>query len=101
MMKPELAFYLERQKSWSVKTFGDSKRTLGLTKHIRKELDEIEVKPDDLLEWVDVIILAMDGFWRHGGKPEQLSELIDLKQRMNMSRTFPKTLDSEPSEHLK
>lgn len=53
--------YNERQRQWSRKTFGEGKRTIGILAHIRKELAEIEAKPDDLEEWIDVVILALDG----------------------------------------
>jgi hypothetical protein len=34
--------YLNRQIPWSERTFGHSVRTVGITKHIEKELAEIE-----------------------------------------------------------
>lgn len=60
----QLQQLLANQREWSLKTFGPGRRTVGLIKHIIKELDEIEQKPDDPLEWVDVFILAMDGAHR-------------------------------------
>jgi uncharacterized NAD(P)/FAD-binding protein YdhS len=64
-------------------------RTGGVIDHIRKELREIEADPHDLSEWVDVVILAMDGFWRHGGKASGLLPALLAKQRKNMARTWP------------
>lgn len=58
---------LEDQRRWSAATFGPGYRTAGILAHIRKELAEIEADPHDLEEWIDVILLAIDGFWRHGG----------------------------------
>lgn len=81
--------YLRLQWEWSRRTFGPGRRTLGITDHIRKELAEIEAKPDDLSEWVDVAILAMDGYWRHGGKPEAFMDALLAKQRKNFARTWP------------
>lgn len=85
----ELGPYLERQWAWSKETFGPGLRTKGIIQHIGKELQEIEKDPHDLLEWVDVIILAMDGFWRHGGDPQDLIDLMQAKQDKNLARTWP------------
>ena len=73
--------YNERQRQWSRKTFGDGKRTRGLTAHVRKELAEIEAKPEDLEEWIDVVILALDGAWRAGGTPEGIIAALAAKLR--------------------
>ncbi len=81
--------YYQRQINWSRETFGPALRTKGVIDHIRKELVEIEDDPHDLSEWVDVVILAMDGFWRHGGNAEDLFPALLAKQRKNMARTWP------------
>jgi hypothetical protein len=81
--------YLSRQWEWSKRTFGPGKRTLGIIDHITKELREIAAKPDDLSEWVDVAILAMDGYWRHGGTPEQFMRDMQAKQDKNFARVWP------------
>lgn len=85
----ELVAYLHRQWSWARETFGPALRTKGIVQHITKELREIEAQPHDLAEWVDVIILAMDGFWRHGGKPEDLLPAMQAKQDKNFARSWP------------
>jgi len=97
-----LTKFLERQKEWSIKTFGNSKRTLGIIRHIEKELKEVEEKPNDLTEWIDVIILALDGYWRHGGNTENIMNILQAKQDNNFTRVypFPKSED-EPSEHIR
>ena len=94
--------YLEKQKEWSSNTFGNGKRTLGIIKHIQKELIEIEECPEDLQEWIDVIILAMDGYWRHGGNPKDLMGKLVEKQCIDFSRNYPfPTSENEPSEHIR
>ena len=97
-----LTKYLERQKEWSIRTFGNGKRTLGIIRHIEKELKEVEAKPNDLTEWIDVIILALDGYWRHGGNIEIIMNILQAKQDNNFTRVypFPKSED-EPSEHIR
>lgn len=81
--------YFARQIEWSRETFGPALRTKGIIDHIRKELKEIDRDPHDLSEWIDVVILAMDGFWRHGGKPEDVMPALLAKQRKNMARVWP------------
>ncbi len=97
-----IQYYLQDQQTWSRDTFGPGRRTLGITAHIRKELAEIEADPDDVREWIDVIILALDGYWRHGGKPEDLAEMLEAKQRVNFERAWPAIKpEDQPVEHLK
>ncbi|MCW5711289.1 dATP/dGTP pyrophosphohydrolase domain-containing protein [Shinella sp.] len=84
-----LEAYYARQIEWSRETFGPALRTKGVIDHIRKELTEIEREPHDLSEWIDVVILAMDGFWRHGGKAEDLMPALLAEQQKNMARVWP------------
>ncbi|QRY70340.1 DUF550 domain-containing protein [Ensifer sp. PDNC004] len=84
-----MASYYERQIAWSRQTFGPALRTRGIIDHIRKELREIEQDPRDLSEWIDVVILAMDGFWRHGGQASDLMPALLGKQKKNMARVWP------------
>ena len=95
--------YLTRQRVWSRQTFGQGRRTIGICAHITKELAEIQADPDDVREWIDVIILALDGFWRHGGKPEELAEMLEAKQRVNFERAWPAEVlpQDVTTEHLR
>lgn len=81
--------HLNRQIEFSEKTFGPGTRASGIVDHIRKELTEIEADPGDLEEWVDVILLALDGAWRTGATPEQVATAIDAKMTKNENRTWP------------
>jgi hypothetical protein len=80
---------LRRQREFSEKTFGPGKRTKGVIDHIRKELNEIEADPTDLGEWIDVVILGLDGAWRAGWEPQQIIDAIIAKFRKNEARTWP------------
>lgn len=59
-----IAEYMTHASAWSLRTFGPGPRPLGIAAHIRKEIDEIEGNPADISEWVDLVILALDGCWR-------------------------------------
>lgn len=98
----DLTAYLIRQWEWSRRTFGDGKRTLGIIDHIRKELREVEAQPADLSEWIDLAILAMDGYWRHGGKPEGFMADLQAKQDRNFARKWPEpTSEDVAVEHVR
>lgn len=98
------AEHLRRQRAWSQATFGPGARTFGVLEHIRKELVEIEEAPNDLGEWVDVIILAFDGAWRAGWQPQEIIDAIKAKQARNESREWPdwRTMSQgEAIEHVR
>jgi hypothetical protein len=84
--------HLYRQREWSERTFGPGSREGGVLDHIRKELVEIAdagTAEDKLSEWVDVVILALDGAWRCGGTPQAILDAVQAKQERNEGRTWP------------
>jgi hypothetical protein len=88
-MRFDLVNHIILQREWSMRVFGPNKWVSSLLDHIRKELLEIEANPSDLMEWVDVILLAIDGAWRQGFTPEQIAAAIAAKQRLNEMRKYP------------
>lgn len=96
----DLRAHLVRQSDWSRMTFGPGQRTAGVVDHIRKELREIEAKPDDLSEWIDVAILAFDGAWRAGYTPEQIVAALEAKQTRNEGRTWPDWRTAAPDKAI-
>lgn len=91
------AAHLAHQAAWSEQTFGPGKRTAGVCDHIRKELVEVEADPEDSAEWIDVVILALDGAWRSGMTPEQIIAGIVAKQRKNEGRNWPNWRTADPN----
>lgn len=85
----DLIDHIRRQREWSLRTFGPEPRPAGIIDHIRKELIEIEQSPNDVMEWVDVVILAIDGAWRAGFRPETIAGAIVAKQARNEQRKWP------------
>ena len=81
--------HLYRHREWSEKTFGPGHRWKGVVDHIRKELIEVESAPDDVEEWIDIVILALDGAWRSGATPEQVIAALVAKHEKNESRQWP------------
>ena len=88
-MSFDLVKHLHRQKEFSERTFGPGSRHHGVVDHIRKELDEIILDPTDVEEWIDVVLLALDGAWRAGHSPEQIVAMLEKKQTKNEGRNWP------------
>lgn len=107
-----LASFMGRAAEWSDRVFGEGPRTQRLCNYIRRELAEVEANPMDAVEWVDVIMLAMDGFRRvyqaqsSGGSPEEaascLMEELDSKLAACELREWniPESED-DPVEHVR
>jgi len=96
--------FLYGKRDWSLSTFGPGTRHKGIIAHIRKELKELEDDPRDLDEWIDVILLALDGAWRSGANPERIIEALEAKMRKNRGRNWPdwKALSQDdPIEHVR
>jgi hypothetical protein len=92
--------HLSRQAAWSLKTFGPGKRIDGVTDHIAKELNEVRDSGGALTEWVDVIILGLDGAWRSGATPQQIADAIAAKQAKNEARTWPDWRTADPTKAI-
>lgn len=94
------AAHIERQREFSLRTFGPGPRTAGVLDHITKELDEIRKAPTDLSEWADVIILALDGAQRTGADPQAIIDAIVAKQAKNEAREWPDWRDQDPDKAI-
>lgn len=100
----KLEKYIGRQREWSLSTFGPGARDEGISNHIRKELAEIAESPGDIMEWIDVIILALDGALRNGYSPADIIAALTLKQAINFERDWPdwrEFKNGEPIEHVR
>ena len=100
----DLVAHLRHQIRFSETTFGPGQRTQGILDHIRQELGEIEAAPTDLEEWIDIVILALDGAWRAGHSPREIAAALAKKQAKNEARTWPdwRTVDtSKAIRHIR
>jgi hypothetical protein len=100
----DLIMHLHRHRIFSAPRFGPGARTAALIDHIRKELMEIEQAPTDLEEWVDVLILALDGAWRAGYTPGEIVSALKAKQSKNECRQWPDWRTADPDtaiEHIR
>lgn len=96
----DILAHLKHQREWSERTFGPGQRTAGVVDHIVKELHEIMDAPDDLEEWIDVVILALDGAWRAGYSPQQIVDCWEAKQKKNEGRDWPDWRTAEPGKAI-
>lgn len=95
----DLAEFFDAKAAWSRSTFGKGHRT-GVIAHIRDELKEIEADPRDLTEWIDVVLLAMDGAARSAGADGAafVAALI-AKQQRNTRRSWPSGMPPDAATH--
>lgn len=97
----DLYAWLRQHILWSMETFGDGARTEGLCKHIEKECNEVRASPNDIMEWIDIIILACDGAWRAGYSAREICLALQQKQLINQERQWVRTPENEPTEHTR
>lgn len=104
--KFDLVNHLRRQGYWSQTTFGEGDNRQGILDHIESEIEEIRTASDDEVfeEWIDIVILGLDGAMRSGATPEQVARALNAKQTKNENRSWP-PLDEQQAgkrvEHLK
>jgi hypothetical protein len=107
----DLTQHLLRQMAWSHATFGPGVRTEAVIDHIRKELQEVIDSDGESLEWVDVVILALDGLTRQlayrNGERADAKNVADIVCRMiegvqgrNEARTWPDWRTAAPGKAI-
>ncbi|MFZ6871130.1 dATP/dGTP pyrophosphohydrolase domain-containing protein [Undibacterium sp. Di27W] len=100
----DFILHMNRQRNFSEYTFGPGLRTKMVCDHIRKELIEVEAAPVDLDEWIDIVLLALDGAWRTGATSEAIAAGLCGKLTENELRTWPdwRTANLDKAiEHIK
>lgn len=99
----ELFDLVTELSEWSQKTFGtDAERgPTGPLKHLEKEAREALEKPQDIMEYADILILLLDASRRAGIKPLELLRAARRKMVENRARCWPKPTSDEPVEHIR
>ena len=121
-MSITLEQFIAKQIYVSSRAFGPNERSEGIRKHIESELLEImgaESADERVQEWVDVIILGIDGAWRAAahsageqgdmeealsGISEQVASALEAKVEKNGRRKWPdwRTVgEDQPIEHVR
>jgi hypothetical protein len=104
----DLEAHLKRQMAFSRATFGPGERRAGVIDHIRRELVEVERAEEAATEWVDVVILALDGLtrrlvecgWDHNEAAEKACRMIVQKQTRNERRDWPDWRTAAPDQAI-
>ena len=89
---------------WSQATFGNDnvRGPSGPLKHLAKEVQEAIVKPDDLEEYADLLLLVFDSCRRAGFTFEDLRQASNVKLKVNRARIWgPPSASDEPIEHVR
>ena len=114
----DLKQHLIRQMAFSKATYGPGTRTNGVLDHMAKEIEEVRESNGSSDEWVDLVILALDGltrqlsFCNEGDKRIKTAEeiadaacrIIVGKQDRNENRTWPdwRTMSADKAiEHVR
>ncbi len=103
--------HLIRQIVFSRATFGPGARTDGVLDHITKEIVEVRNSNGDPSEWVDLVILSLDGLTRSIGSNGAIDfnadeiaahaiQMIRQKQAKNERRNWPDWRSAEPGKAI-
>ena len=106
--------HIRRQMAFSKATFGPGDRQEGVVDHIRRELDEVIEGENDPKEWVDLVLLSLDGLWRSiqynkhfhdciakwEDMPEECTKMIQEKQSKNEQRDWPDWRNADPKKAI-
>lgn len=93
--------FFQAKTAWSAETFGTDYPTEAIARHIELELVEIRENPSDLLEWIDVVMLGFEGYWRNGGASVNLTPDLWRKLEICKQRSYPAPVGDEPAEHVR
>jgi len=99
----DLAAHLQRQQAWSRATFGSGARHQGVIGHIEEELQELRTAaPEDCLEeWIDIVILALDGALRCAQEIEDAVSVGAHSYALAPSRVVRALLDKQEKNELR
>ncbi|TPG60144.1 dATP/dGTP pyrophosphohydrolase domain-containing protein [Ewingella americana] len=96
--------FIEDKKEFSIKAFGPDYSSNRILDHIIKEVAEARKHPKDVMEWIDIIHLGLDGAWRSGTKTEHIINALESKLELLKMRDYPdwRTADeNKPIEHIR
>lgn len=113
-MKLSMRSFFCSQMEWSRKVFGRDPGTyypgteeaklergpIGPLKHLAKEVQETLDKPNDLVEYADMMHLLFDACRRAGYSYDELVAACHAKLAKNKRRKWPKPTSDEPVEHV-
>jgi len=110
----DLEQHLLRSMAFSHATFGPGTRAKGVIDHIKKEIIEVETSNGDASEWIDLVILSLDGLTRQlkyfkmeeGIIPDNdtvaviAAQILRQKQAKNEKRVWPDWRKADPDKAI-
>lgn len=107
----DLKTHLARQMVFSKATFGLGARTKGVLDHIEREIVEVRECHGESSEWVDLVILSLDGLtrqlWSASGYKKTADEIAEMacgmilgKQGRNELRDWPDWRKADPDKAI-
>ena len=107
----DLKQHLIRQMVFSRATFGPGERMDGVLDHLTKEIAEVRACNGESSEWVDLVILALDGLtrrlWAASNYEKSADEIADAacriimgKQAKNERRDWPDWRTADPGKAI-
>lgn len=84
-----LVAHLERQREFSLATFGPGKRLPGILALLGDGIDDLSAAPSDLMKWANLVLQAFDGAWRQGFEPADIVAAIAVKHALNEKTDWP------------
>lgn len=82
------------EKVWPTQTYK------GVLDHIKQEIEEIERTPEDLEEWIDLILLSFAGAYRVGATIEEVINMLKYKQKRNEKRKWLDWREADPDKAI-
>lgn len=92
--------YVNDLHKWQIETFGPDRSHVALVDHIKKELDEVLKDPSDLMEWIDIIILALGGAGGAGYSGGDVADALYEKLEICRARTWPDWRTADPTKAI-
>ena len=108
--------HLARQLAFSAATFGPGQRMEGVLDHLTKEIEEVRESNGSADEWVDLVILSLDGLLRqikfclddnsmvetpyNTVVAKTACMMIEGKQNRNENRTWPDWRTADPNKAI-
>lgn len=101
----DLEIFLERQKDITQRAFGPGSRMNAILDHMLKEMGEVRDSGGETLEWIDLVILALDGAVRScDGDIELVLNSLEYKLMVIHRRKYPDWRTANPDkaiEHIR
>ena len=77
----------KRLSNWADKTFPGS-TLVGKFDHVKEELEEIILEPDNIVEWADAFMIMMHSLADRNYTMDDLFSAIERKHAINLNRKW-------------